>query len=152
LRQEKVKAQGTHSLRMKTQKIYILPNNGIRLFPYGVDTNKKRNSIELVLADGKQTETYFDVEIDFEELKQVFPKKGDGKAMPPYISPFLEVMFEVIKEEKITEDNPDTKEVLADIIFKKLQKRNLSTNKVFAEYLAQAIRPSESQRIKKKQD
>lgn len=77
------------------------------------------------------------VEINFEELKKVYPRKKivsttidkDKKDKTEYKSFYLQLMLEVIKEEKITKNNQSKQEVLKDIFVNKLKKLGYASNK-----------------------
>jgi len=67
-----------------------------------------------------------------------------------YTTPYLEIIAEVIWEEKITNKNQSKAEVLTHIILNKMTERGLSPSKKIAEAMTSIIRLPESQKGKAK--
>ncbi|MDR0726956.1 MAG: hypothetical protein LBF37_02730 [Rickettsiales bacterium] len=113
-----------------------------------IDVNKNEITTKSLL--------YKEVEIDFselqslrEELSESEPEKHKLKPELSYTTPYIDIMLEVIAEQKITEDNQGKKEQLKSEIMTKLTKHHLESGNL-AGVMATLIRLPESQKGKAK--
>ncbi|MCM1294199.1 MAG: hypothetical protein NC311_01395 [Muribaculaceae bacterium] len=90
---------------------------------------------------------YHNIQILADILKQQFPPFTTRipEEFKGYITPYMEIMLETIHEEKLSIDNQSKKDVLADIIAKKMAKRGLKESSNLAGAMATLIRMPESQ-------
>lgn len=117
------------------------PNQEITTFTAPLDIFPEQNSLETDDA------TYDNVKILTDTLKQQFPpvttrpkEKAEG-----YITPYMEIMLETIQEEGLSTENQSKKDVLTDIIVKKMADKGLKESSNLASAMATLIRMPESQ-------
>jgi hypothetical protein len=121
------------------------------------------DSIELHISENKISPdifepSYLNIEIAFDELEKSFPAKVELSELPKsinnhaeksgYITPYIEIMLNVIYEQKITNDNQGKKEHLKDIIAGKMAERGLDKSDNLSNAMATLIRNPESQKGK----
>lgn len=92
---------------------------------------------------------YKDIQINFNELKKLFPFNEKSKIIKDsdckYKTVYMQIMEEVIIEENLSNENQRKKEVLKDIIMDKMKKYNLPESNNLASSMATLIRNPESQ-------
>lgn len=117
--------------------------------PENVKLDLSKNTLDTVGI------TYTDVYIPFKDLRKTFhntyAKTAFDDIETRYITPYMEIMVEVINEQKITVINQPQKDTLKDIILKKLADRGIwsqggKPSESVAGYMATLIRLPESQK------
>jgi hypothetical protein len=119
----------------------------IKNIPQDVSLNAGANNITINLI------RYVDVEIDFAELQRAFPDNAASATRPEigsYTTPYINVMLEVIQEEKLSPENQGKAEYLATVIREKLEKLGVRASDKLSTAMATIIRLPESQEPWKK--
>lgn len=90
---------------------------------------------------------YRNVHILSDILKQQFPPftTRTTEGINGYTTPYIEIMLETIREEGLSPENQSKKDVLTDIIVKKMADRSLKESVNLASAMATLIRMPESQ-------
>lgn len=92
-------------------------------------------------------DVYREIKIPVNQLKQLFPPTPieTGEKQNDYITPYMEIMLETIREEGLSTENQSKKDILTDIIAKKMAARGLKESSNLAKAMATLIRMPESQ-------
>lgn len=92
--------------------------------------------------------TYERVYIPFKDLKRMFHQASTvfDTIGTRYSTPYMDIMVEVIKEQKINKTNQPPVKILTDIIAKKMTEHNLKASTSLASRIATIIRLPESQK------
>ena len=92
--------------------------------------------------------TYEHVYIPFKDLKRMFHQANTvfDTIGTRYSTPYMDIMVEVIKEQKINKTNQPPVKILTDIIAKKMTEHNLKASTSLASRIATIIRLPESQK------
>lgn len=100
---------------------------------------------------------YKNIEIDFTDLMDTFYPDDEEDATPPvrpeigsYTTPYINVMLQVIEEEKLSSENQGKAEYLATVIREKLEKLGVRASDKLSTAMATIIRLPESQEPWKK--
>jgi len=98
----------------------------------------------------KKRYSYYDLEFSFPALEKAFPyKKPNIKERldaAGYSSPYLEMMLEIIEEEKIDENYDVKSDNLKGIIKKKMEKRLLPESQKIVDAISTMLRPVKAQK------
>lgn len=91
---------------------------------------------------------YRNIQILADILKQQFPPLTTrvSEALQGYTTPYIEIMMETIREEKLSDENQSKKDVLTTIISAKMAQRGLNKSEKLATAMATVIRMPESQK------
>ena len=92
--------------------------------------------------------TYRNIQILTNILKKQFPPFTSqvSEEVKGYTTPYIEIMLETIREEKLSAENQSKAEALTDIIANKMAKRGLNKSEKLATAMATLIRMPESQK------
>ncbi len=135
-------------------ELYLDPNININenCFFYGYLDRENTGDYSCV----SKYESFVFCKVNFIELKDLFSRKSipsvnygsPFSSKEIYTSPYIEIMLEVIKEQKITKQNQMIKKQIVYLLEEKMKTKNLPTSKNLAEAMATLIRLPQSQKGK----
>ncbi|MDR1691339.1 MAG: hypothetical protein LBR35_00655 [Rickettsiales bacterium] len=140
-----------NATQLEMENLLVKMNKRIDITHFPINFELSTHNSQLHEEDSRFP-SYTQVQINFEDLKKVFPAKKEPKlkSQLSYTTPYLDIMLEVIEEEKITNENQDKKDRLVGIIKSKMKELNLDESKNLANSMATLIRNPESQGGKNK--
>ncbi|MDR3208720.1 MAG: hypothetical protein LBT45_02610 [Rickettsiales bacterium] len=143
LKQLKIRATGirkTNALIIKEQEIIKIRDSSVLDFAANSISKSEQFS-------PYESGDYSDIEIAAQDLHKYFPKKDISMSIKPtkYTTPYLEMMSEVIQEQKIIATNQGKAELLQRAFLSKMGERGIRESKALAKSMATCIRLPDSQ-------
>ena len=133
--------EGQITATASDKQITISEQSDVKLFV-------EDNIMDFVCDDKR----YENAEISADELHTVFPTPifpHHSKHLCDYTTPYIEIMYEVIIEEQITNENQGKVTALVEKIKEKMKARGLQVSNNIAETMATIMRQPSSQRGKR---